>query len=62
MILHQYTKNYDHMMYSCRAKDWDRKMNGRADRWKKWIIEEGTPPKKNFQQNKAEIWFEPKDQ
>ena len=41
IILHKCTKNYDLMKYSF----WDMVQNGLMDRWKKWHIEVGTPPK-----------------
>ena len=50
IILHTCTKNYDQMMYSSwdmvRNKWTDRRMDGWTDRWKKWHIEVGVPPKK----------------
>ena len=33
MILHQSTKNYDHMMYSCRVMTQDRQMEQQTEGW-----------------------------
>ena len=42
IILHMCTENYDEMMYG----SWGMVYNGQTDRWKKWHIEVGAPPKK----------------
>ena len=45
IILYMCTKNYDWMMCSSWDMVCDRQTDGRTDRWKKWNIEVGAPPK-----------------
>ena len=45
IILHKCTKNYDQMMYCSWDLVRDGWMGGRMDRWKKWHVALGAPPK-----------------
>ena len=48
IILHMYSKNYDQMMYNSWNTVHNGRTDGRTDRWKKWHMEVGAPPKNDL--------------